>query len=234
MKKIIISTFLLFGSISICLAQNLVSNPGFEDDASSYTVLSGGKNLLLRVSTFQDDTNNPASPIAEANPIKSGQWVIRTFISGYIKAAVVSTDAHEGNNSLNISIRQGSAQKNLNYWHGTAVFQKLTTPLSHDKKYKAAVWIKTDDVPENQCDKVTFFITDQASKLNLSAVVKLTGGAKWTKYETILDVPAFVKRNKSTDFSTAYFGVGITTNYDEDAKSLYSGIHLDNFTLTEE
>jgi hypothetical protein len=215
-------------------AQNLVINSGFENNVSEYTVLSGGRNLLKRVSVFQDDVNQSVSPVAPVDPIKSGQWVIRTFVSGYIKAAVVTSDKHEGNNSLSISIRQGSAQKNLEYWYGTTILQKLVTPLSNAKKYKVSVWAKADEVTNNQCDKITIFFTDDSSKLNFTSVINLTGGTAWTKYEVILDVPSFVKRYKSTDFSTTFFGVGITTNYDEDSKSLYSGVHLDDFTLTEE
>lgn len=232
MKKTIISSVFLFSIVIAVLSQNLVTNPGFED--ATITVLSNGKNVLPRVSTFYDVVTQTANPTMAETNIVPGMWVIKTFSSGYIRAAVVSTEPKSGNSSMNLFIREGSAQKNLEYWYGAVLLQKLATPLVNTKRYKASAWIKMDDKVGNQCKKATFVLTDNTNRQNLTSAVNLTGGNVWTKYEITFDIPVYLKRNKAADFSTAFFGIGIGANYDDEAATLYSGIQVDDFVLMEE
>jgi hypothetical protein len=232
-KKIYIFTFFL-SFVTICSAQNLISNPGFENLDETVTAFNNGNNVLLRVSSFHDDKTQILNPSSEETNVIPGMWVLKTFNSGYIRASVVSSGYKTGDYSLNLFIKQGSAQKTLENWYGTALMQRLKTPVSHSKKLKASAWIKVDDLAENQARRVTFFLTDFKDKQNLTQTVTLSGGKSWEKYDITFDVPAYVKRYRTADFSNAIFGIGISTLYDEDANSLYSGVHIDDLSLTVE
>jgi hypothetical protein len=232
MRKIISAALLFLAFSTFGTSQNLVTNTGFENQ--SITVYNNGKNALPRVATFFDVATQTTNPTISETNIEKGMWLIKSFSSGYIRATIENNEAKSGNNSVNLFIKEGSAQKNLEYWYGAVLFQKLLAPLSGVKKYKASAWIKVDDKVNNQSKKATFMLTDNTNRQILSSSVNLSGGNVWTKYEVILDIPTFLKRNKSADFSTAFFGIGIGTDYNDDAKTLYSGIQVDDFTLTEE
>lgn len=232
MRKTFISTLLLFSIVIAGISQNLVTNSGFEDE--TITAYSNGKNVLPRVGTFYDVVTQTVNPTMAETNILPGMWVIKTFNSGYIRAAVVGTEPKSGNSSINLVIKEGSAQKNLEYWYGAVLFQKLVTPLSNTKRYKASAWIKTDDKVGNQCKKATFVLTDNTNRQNFTSTVNLTGGNVWTKYEITFDIPVYLKRNKAADFSTAFLGIGIGADYDDEAKTLYSGIQIDDIVLMEE
>lgn len=232
MKKTVISLLLLVSIITVSKSQNLIKNPGFEEE--TITALSNGKNVLPRVSTFYDLVTQTVNPTISETNILPGMWVLKTFSSGYIRAAVVSTEAKSGNSSINLFIKEGSAQKNLEYWYGAVLLQKLAIPLLNTKRYKVSAWIKVDDKVGNQCKKATFVLTDNTNRQNLTSAVNLTGGNVWTKYETTFDIPVYLKRNKAADFSTAFLGIGIGADYDDEAKTLYSGIQVDDFELLEE
>ncbi len=232
MKKTFISTFLLLSIFLVGMSQNIVKNHGFEDE--TITAYSNGKNVLPRVSTFYDAVTQTVNPTMAETNILPGMWVLKTFSSGYIRAAVVSTEPKSGNSSINLFIKEGSAQKNLEYWYGAVLLQKLATPLVNTKRYKASAWIKTDDKVGNQCKKATFLLTDNTNRQNFTSTVDLSGGNVWTKYEITFDIPVYLKRNKAADFSTAFFGIGIGADYDDEAKTLYSGIQIDDLELLEE
>jgi hypothetical protein len=232
-KKIFIFTLFL-SFVTICSAQNLISNPGFENLDETVTVYNRGNNVLLRVATFQDELTQTNNPNSDAVKVTPGMWLLKSFNSGYIRASVLNYGSKSGDNSLNLFIKQGSAQKSLDKWYGTVLMQRLKEPLSNSKKLKASAWIKVDDVRENQAKNVTFFLTDFTLKQNLTQTITLSIDKTWKKYEVTFDVPAYVKRFRTPDFSNAVFGIGINTIYDEDANSLYSGIVIDEVSLVEE
>lgn len=232
MKKTFISTFLLSSIFLVGMSQNLVTNPGFEHE--TVTAFSNGKNVLPRIATFYDAVTQTTNPTMAETNVLPGMWIIKTFNSGYIRAAVVGTEPKSGNSNINLVIKEGSSQKNLEYWYGAVLLQKLVTPLSNTKRYKASAWIKTDEKVGNQCKKATFVLTDNTNRQNLTSAVNLTGGNVWTKYEITFDIPVYLKRNKAADFSTTFLGIGIGAEYDDEAKTLYSGIEVDDLVLMEE
>ncbi len=234
MKKIITLLFSAFLLTSLTGAQNLVTNPGFENDPSTFTVVENTTNVLMRVAALQDATTQTTSPTAIATTVSAGMWVKKAANSGYVKGVVVTTDFHSGTSCLNLKINSNTTQTGLNFWYNCVNLQKLTTGLNATKKYIASVWARADDTSGNQCNQLVLFVTDGVLKTNYTKTISLTGGTTWTQYQTTFDLPTWVTNNPTADFTNSYFGVGITTNYDSNSKTLYSGILMDDFSLTED
>ena len=221
------------GTLTIYSINNLLQNPGFETAPASYTV----SNELWRVGTIQDNTTQTSNPTMSATDVSAGGiWIKRHANTGYLKSKIISTDKKSGTYSLNMFIpATAPSSLNMQLWYNLVNLQRLTTTLSNSKKYKATVWARADATAGNVCDKITFFLTDNTNKVNLTSVVNLTGGTTWTQYEVIFDVPTFVAANPTSDFSTAFFGIGIQSTIQSGDPNLfnYSGVIIDDYTLTE-
>jgi hypothetical protein len=234
MKKITLVMFFVTSFFAFSFAQNLVTNPGYEADATTFTVVESTTNVLMRVAGLTDATTQTANPTATAISVPAGMWVKKAANSGYIKGVLTTSDFHSGTNCMNLKITPNTTQTGLTSWYNCANLQKLTAGLTHTKKYIASVWAKVDATANNQCMQMVLFVTDNTLKLNYTKTITLTGGTTWTQYQTTFDMPTWITNNPTADFSTAFFGLGITTTYDIAAKTLYSGILLDDFSLTED
>lgn len=221
------------GTLNIYSTNNLLQNYGFETAPAGYTV----SNELWRISGFQDNTTQTTNPTMSATDVSAGGiWIKRHTNTGYLKSKIISTDKRSGTYSLNVYIPATTPSSlNMQFWYNLVNLQRITTPLLNTKKYKATVWARVDATVGNVCDKITFFMTDNTNKTNISSVVTLTGGTTWTQYEAIFDIPSFVAANPTANFSTAFFGVGIQSTLQSGNPLLfdYSGVILDDYTLTE-
>lgn len=228
MLGVLMPAYLLFG-------QNLVTNPGFEVDPTTYTVTESGKNVLMRVAALQDATTQTLNPTSSAVDISAGGiWVKKSVSSGYVKIKVIDTDIHTGTYSANLHITNGGTVSNYQNWYGAVNLQEIVGGLSNTKKYVASVWAKKDETAGNVIDKITFFVTDNTLKQNITTQVTLTGGTTWTKYDVSFDIPTFVAGHPTANFSTAFFGIGITTTLDGSNLTNYSGVLLDDYSLMED
>lgn len=222
------------GTLTIYSTNNLLQNPGFETAPAGYTV----SNELWRVGNFQDNATQTSNPtMSAATDVSAGGiWIKKHANTGYLKSKIITTDKKTGTYSLNMYIPATTPSSlSMENWYNLVNLQRITVPLSNSKKYRATVWARADATVGNVCDKITFFLTDNTNKVNLTSIVNLTGGTTWTQYEAIFDVPTFVAANPTSDFSTAFFGIGIqsTLQSGDNTKYNYSGIILDNYTLTE-
>ncbi len=207
---------------------NLVSAPGFETDPKLVTV-SGD---LYRVASLYPKVTTSGNPTATSVSVSEGMWVKKAMNSGYIVGKVVATQQHEGANSLNLKITQNTTAAGLQNWYGCVVEQRVS--LANNKKYSASFWAMTDpSAANNQCDSVTVFVCDTTSKVSYAIPVELTGGTAWTQYTVNFDIPAYVATHPTAVFTTAFFGLGISTNYDGLAKTLNSSVFVDDISLIE-
>lgn len=226
--------FIVTSFSAFSFSQNLVTNPGFEADATTFTVVESTANVLYRVAALQDATTQTANPTATAASIPAGMWVKKAANSGYIKGVVTTTDFKSGANCLNLKITSGTTQTGLNSWYNCVALQKLATSLSNNKKYKASVWARLDDTTPNASVNIYLFLTDNTAKVNITKTIALTGGTTWTKYETTFDIPTHITTNPTANFASAFFGAGMATTYDGTSKTNYSGLLIDDFTLEED
>ncbi|MGC3978023.1 MAG: T9SS type A sorting domain-containing protein [Paludibacteraceae bacterium] len=234
MKKTTLLLFVMFLVISLN-AQNKIQNASFEDDINTFTVVESSANVLMRVANIQDATTQTASPTtATAVSVANGLWVKKAPNSGYVKGVVVTSDFEDGASSLNLKITSGATQTGLNNWYQCVAQQKILGGLDNTKKYVAKFWAKVDATANNVCSQVVVFASDNTAKVNITKTIALTGGTTWTEYTTSeFDVPAHIVTNPTANFSTAFFGIGIPTTYDANSKTNYSGVLLDNISLTE-
>jgi hypothetical protein len=230
--------FMLFSTFTN--AQNFVTNPGFEDVVSTFTVVESSMNVLMRTNnSFFDAITQTSNPtVSPAVNITPGMWVRKSTSTGYVKGIVITSDKKSGTSSLNLRIAAGLTTADYEKVASarTVSFQKLATSLTNSKKYVASVWAKADGTANNQCTALTFYLTDATDKTLFYTTVSLTGGTTWTQYQVTFDLPALITAKPNRNFSTAYFGVGIVTTYDAQATptTYYSGIILDDFSLAEE
>jgi len=237
MKKITLVMFFITSFSTFSFSQNLATNPGFEADAATFTVVESTTNVLYRVDAITATLTQAANPTATVITVPAGMWVKKAANSGYIKGVLTTSDFHSGTSSMNLKINSNTTQTGLNSWYNCVNLQKLTTGLTHTKKYIASVWAKVDATANNQCTQMVLFVTDNTLKLNYTKTITLTGGTTWTQYQTTFDMPTWISTNPTADFSTAFFGLGIATTYDSSVptvKTLYSGILLDDFSLIED
>lgn len=238
MKKITLILFLAFIG-HVVNAQNLVSNGGFEDAVSGYTVSESTDNVLKRVANIYDGTNAATFPTTTAATVAPGQWVKKALAEGddLVKGVVTTTGAKSGSSALNLRIGV-SATASLDNYINAVVAQKLATALDNTKKYVVSFWAKQDATADNICQSITVMMTDNTLKqvaLPLSSTVFLAKAGDWAKYSVVLDVPKFKSFNATADFTTAFLGFGINTTYTTDAPPYtnYSGVLLDDISMTE-
>ncbi len=234
MKKLITSVVCVVLFSILTNAQNLITNPGFEADVATFTVVESTTNVLYRVGALTDVTTQTQNPTATATSIPAGMWVKKAANSGYIKGVVTTAAYNSGASSLNLKITAGSTQTGLTSWYNCVALQKIATPLNNNKKYKASVWARLDDTTPNASVNIFLFVTDNTAKVNITKTIALTGGTTWTKYETTFDLPTHISSNPTANFATAFFGAGMTTTYDGASKTNYSGLLIDDFTLEED
>jgi len=234
MKKITLVMLLVTSFSAFSFAQNLVTNPGFEADAATFTVVESTTNVLARVAGLTDVTTQTANPTTTATAIPAGMWVKKAANSGYIKGVVTTSAFNTGASSLNLKITPGTTQTGLTSWYNCVALQKIATSLNNNKKYKASVWARLDDTTPNASVNIFLFLTDNTAKVNITKTIALTGGTTWTKYEATFDLPTHITANTTANFATAFFGAGMTTTYDGASKTNYSGLLIDDFTLEED
>lgn len=223
----LVISFLFF--ISFSNAQNLVMNPGFEDDPATYIV----SNDLRRVENLTPTVTKSGNPTATAISVTGGMWVKKAANIGYIKGTPNSSNFNSGSYGILFRIVAGSTQTGLGSWNNAVMLQKIATGLSHTKKYVASVWAKADPSANNTCTQFVMYLSESTLKANYTATIPLTGGSTWTKYTATFDLPTWVSARPTADFSSAFFGIGIKTTYDDQSKTNYSGVYLDDFSLQE-
>lgn len=234
MKKLITSFICVVLFSTGTYAQNLITNPGFEADVATYTVVENTANVLMRVDAITATSTQAANPTASVITVPAGMWVKKGANSGYIKGVVTTASYNSGASSLNLKITPGTTQTGLTSWYNCVALQKIATPLNNNKKYKASVWARLDDTTPNASVNIYLFLTDNTAKINITKTIALTGGTTWTKYETTFDIPTHITTNPTANFATAFFGAGMTTTYDGTSKTNYSGLLIDDFTLEED
>ena len=236
MKKIT----LLFASAIISLslnAQNLIQNAGFENSPTTFTVVEGTTNVLMRVAGHYDVTTQTTAPTASAISVTDGLWLKKAPNSGYVKGILTTSDFQEGASCLQLQNKNGSTAAGMTNWYQCVAQQGISGGLDNTKKYIAKFYAKVDPTAGNVCDKVVAFVTDNTAKVVLSKTVSLTGGTTWTEYTVNFDLPAHIVANPTANFATAYFGIGNPTTYDTSVtpnKTNYSGVLLDNISLVED
>jgi hypothetical protein len=233
MKKITLVMLLVASFSALSFAQNLVTNPGFEADAATFTVAETTTNVLMAVNGIQDATTRTSNPTATATTVSAGMWVKKAPNTGYVKHLVTETDKHAGLRSLNLKINPNYSSTGLTSWYNCVALQKIATSLNNNKKYKASVWARLDDTTPNASVNIYLFLTDNTAKANITKTIALTGGTTWTKYETTFDLPTHITSNPTANFATAFFGAGMTTTYNGSVTN-YSGLLIDDFTLEED
>lgn len=231
------STLLLVLAVSFFVtmqAQNLASNGGFENDVTTFTVNENDFNVLRRIGAHLDAVTQTSNPASDAINVTSGMWVMKAPSSSYPRAIVTSDDKYAGMSSLHMYIKPGSAT-NYSSWWNHVVQQKLGTALSASKKYKATIWVRKDDTPENNA-AINFFLGDKQSTTYLTKKYDLTGGTTWTKYEHIFDIPAHMALpaniTRTFNWNEAVAGITLVTTM-ADGLSTYGGILVDDYTIEE-
>ena len=209
----------------------VVTNGGFEDAVSGYTVSESSLNVLRRVAGIADGTTQTSSPTSTVTAVTPGMWVKKAPSTAYISGVISTYDPHSGSNCLNLKIKKGTPNTGYDTWTNAIALQKIS--LTNTQKYTVSFWAKKDSTSANVASVVTAFITDNVKGTNLSCAIPLTGGTNWTQYSATFDIPTFKAANTTADFTTAFVGVGLTTTYDASTiKTNYSGVLLDDFTIS--
>lgn len=228
----------LAGVSMLARSQNLVQNGDFEAAPESYTVAEDSKNVLKRVVNIYDATNDVTFPTAAATAVSANQWVKRALAAGddLAKAVVVNTGAKSGTYALNLKIGV-LATAGYDKYINMVASQKLESALDNTKKYVVSFWAKPDATEANNCGSVTVMLVENTLKqvlYPLAVTVQLTS-KEWTKYSVVLDIPIYKTFYPTVDFSTAFLGFGISTTYTNDSPAFtnYSGVLLDDISMTE-
>lgn len=232
MKKITFILVALTAALSLRAQTNLLKNSGFEDDPTTFTVVENTANVLMRVAGIQSTTTQKTNPTSAATPVAEGLWVKKAPSSGYIKAVVTTADKQEGASALNLQNRANNSLSGLQGWWQCVLQQKVAGGLNNSQKYYAKFYAKVDETAGNVCDKVIAFVTDATNKTNISKTINMSGGTTWTEYTTpLFDIPEHIINNPTANFTTAFFGIGNPTTYNDENKTNYSGVIIDNVRL---
>ena len=231
MKKITFMMICIIFALTFSHAQNLITNGGFEDATSTYTVLESSIPVLRRVYNLEATQTYDSSPVSDIVAVTPGMWVKKATNSVHIKCAVASAAGLNGTTAMNMKINVGSTATGLTDWHNYLLHQKLVAPLMNSEKYTLTFWARLDGTANNQCNGIVAYLYDPVNNAFLADTIQLTGGTTGTMYTARFDVAAFAAKY-TNQVSIGYFGIGMTTNYDSNSKTLYSGALFDNITLT--
>lgn len=232
MKKTITMMLSIFLSANVLFAQNLITDPGFENDPTTYTVVEGGKNVLRRVANIKDETTQTAAPTSGAVDISAGGiWVKKATNTGYIKSIIIDTDRNAGTYCANLQVQANGV---ASAWYNATTQQKIIGGLNNSKRYVASVYAKIDPTAGNVLPELWFFVANGGNINNYT--IKATwvdGGASWAKYSVTFDLPTWLGTTAGGggDFASAWTGIGIKkVNNPAD----YAGILLDDFSFEED
>lgn len=218
----------IYLSVNLLSAQNLVTNPGFENDPTTYTVVESYKNVLRRVANIKDETTQTANPTSTADVISAGGiWVKKATTSGYIKSIIIDTDRHAGTYCANLQVQSGVASA---AWYNATTQQKIVGGLNNTKRYIASVYAKKDPTAGNVLPELWFFVANGGNNNNYTIQATwVDGGANWAKYSVTFDLPYWLGTTAGTggDFASAWTGIGVKKATSTD----YSGILLDDFSF---
>ncbi len=228
MKKTITLMLGIYLSVNLLSAQNLVTNPGFENDPTTYTVVESYKNVLRRVANIKDETTQTANPTSTADNISSGGfWVKKATSSGYIKSIIIDTDRNAGTYCANLQIQAGVASA---AWYNATTQQKIVGGLNNTKRYIASVYAKKDPTAGNVLADIWFFVGNGGNANNYTIQATLVdGGANWAKYSVTFDLPTWLATTAGAggNFASAWTGIGLKKATATD----YAGILLDDFSF---
>lgn len=227
MKKTITLMLGIYLSAGLSFAQNLVTNPGFENDPTTYTVVDGGKNVLRRVVNLKDETTTTTYPNSTADNISAGGiWVKRTN-TGYVKSIIIDTDRHAGTYCANLQVNVSGTSS---AWYYATTQQKIVGGLNNTKRYIASVYAKIDPTAGNVLADFWFFVGNGGNNNNYTIQATLVdGGANWAKYSVTFDLPTWLAGSQGAggDFASAWTGIGLKKATATD----YAGILLDDFSF---
>ncbi len=228
MKKTITLMLGIYLSVNLLLAQNLITNPGFENDPTTYTVVESYKNVLRRVANIKDETTQTAIPTSTADDISAGGiWVKKATSSGYIKSIIIDTDRNAGTYCANLQVQAGVASA---AWYNATTQQKIVGGLNNTKRYIASVYAKKDPTAGNVLPELWFFVANGGNNNNYTIQATwVDGGANWAKYSVTFDLPTWLAGSQGAggDFASAWTGIGVKKVTSTD----YSGILLDDFSF---
>jgi len=229
MKKTITMMLSIFLSANVLFAQNLITDPGFENDPTTYTVVEGGKNVLRRVANIKDETTQTANPASTADNISAGGiWVKRATNTGYIKSIIIDTDRNAGTYCANLQVQANGASA---AWYNATTQQKIIGGLNNSKRYVASVYAKIDPTAGNVLPELWFFVANGGNNDNYTIqAIWVDGGANWAKYSVTFDLAGYVAANSARNFASAWTGIGIKKANNAD----YAGILLDDFSFEED
>lgn len=235
MKKTVLM-ILCVSFIATLQAQNLAGNPGFENDVTTFTVNENDFNVLRRVNGNWDATTQTAAPASDAISVTAGMWVFKSPNTTLTRGVITSDDKYSGLSALHMFIKAGTTTTNYASWWNSVAQQKYIASLSATKKYKASVWVRKDDTPDNNATAFYFFMGDKTSNKWMSKKIDLTGGTTWTRYEWVFDIPAHMalpaNATSTFNWTEAWGGVTLVTTM-ADGRSTYAGIMVDDYSIEE-
>ncbi len=224
-------------------ATNLLQNYDFEVTPSTFTVEEGGFNVLMRVAAHQDAKTQIAAPVVStAQDVVDGMWVKKSPNSNYIKGVVRTDLTHpkgksEPNSVLNLRHNQNSATTGLTNWYQNVLQQRIAGGVDLSQQYYVSFDAKVDDETSptltNIASQVVVVIRDLTKNLQTTQTVQLTSGTTWSNYTATFNLPAWVTGGgNGAEGINVIFGIGLATDYDENAKTKYSSVLIDNIHLS--
>ena len=232
MKKITLMMLCIVFLPTFSHAQNFISNNGFEDALTTYTVDENSTAMLRRTINPESTQTENGTPTSSIVPVTAGMWVKKTYASNYIKAAVMPYMGQNSSTGLNFKITAGSLQSGLTDWHNCTVQQQLPNVLLNTASYTFSFWARVDDTANNQCNQLVAYLFDATNNVYLSVEIPLTGGTTGTFYTAKFDLPVFLQNHTSAYMK--YVGLGLTATYNTSSATFYSGVIIDNLTLTQD
>lgn len=213
MKKsiTILSCFLV--CILFSLAQtNLIQNPSFEADASTFTVPVGtpAVNYLMKIISNAATVTDITQPTASSVSVTDGLWVKRqTVTSSSLQAYLASGGANGSATYLFLKI---AGNNNTLGFDWTKMSAQQCVKLSNSTVYTFSFWAKVGSA----VNTVYAYLADKTGDTGSAVFVKaipLTGGTIWTKYTVSFDIPSERAAKPALDYTTAYVGVGFNALY---------------------
>jgi len=219
-------------TINIAAQTNLISNSGFENTVSTFTVPVGTPvvNHLMKVSGNAATVTDISQPTAISIPVTDGLWVKRqTVASSSLQAYLASGGANGSATYLFLKI---AGNNNTPGFDWTKLSAQQRVRLSNSTVYTFSFWAKTG----NAVNTVYAYLADKngdTGSATFTKAIPLTGGTSWTKYSVSFDVPSERTHKPSLDYSTAYIGVGMNALYTSDTPPLTQNnwLYVDDFGL---
>lgn len=246
MKKYLTISLFYFCLSNLFAQTNLITNPGFDTNTSSFLVNDAGtaiNNQLQRVNSIVDATTATTLPAATSVSVTDGLWLKKmSFSASNMYCQLSNSSGGSGNNvagansttnCMFLKIGGGNGTVGID-WTKFATQQRLA--LDNTKKYTFTFYAKASgDVGTLTC---VAYIADKTGNYvgNISGVPfykTFTPTSSFVKYTATFDLAAAKVANSNLDFSTAYVGIGWNPTYDATNKTKNSYLYIDELSLSE-